>query len=199
MPQNASASTNSTPKIRIYLLGHFRVERGAKHVELPTRKVESLLAYLILNSESHAREKLAALLWGDSPDAEARNSLRNALAVLNKKLGHDLFIIDRQVVKINPDYPLWVDALEFDLQASDFLANPVSDSNLVDLELYQNDLLTDFYDDWIFPQREHYRSLFLESLLQLTQQLRSQSEYKKAIGFAEKVLSLDQTNERAHQ
>ncbi|HKJ39594.1 MAG TPA: hypothetical protein VJ972_12530, partial [Anaerolineales bacterium] len=160
MPQKASASTNSSPQIRIYVLGHFRIERDTKQVQLPTRKVESLLAYLILNSESHAREKLAALFWGDSSDTEARNSLRNALAVLNKKLGHDLFIVDRQVVKINPDYHLWVDVLAFEAQVSEFLADSIPDPNLIDVELYQNDLLSDFYDDWIFPTREHFHSLF---------------------------------------
>jgi DNA-binding SARP family transcriptional activator len=112
MPQRKPAK--GTERLNIYLLSSFRIERGAESVQLPTRKVESLLAYLILNQEKHSREKLAALFWGDSSDAEARNSLRNALAVLNKKLGHHLLIVDRRIVELNSDYPLWVDALEFE-------------------------------------------------------------------------------------
>jgi predicted ATPase/DNA-binding SARP family transcriptional activator len=190
---------NGSQQIRIYLLGHFRVECEAESIQLPTRKTESLLAYLVLNPESHAREKLAALFWGDSSDTKAQNSLRNALAVLNKKLGHELFIVDRQTVQINMAYPLWVDALRFESQVLSFLADPVSDPTMVNLALYQNDLLTDFYDDWVFPKRDHYQSLFIETLLQLTQRMRSLSEYKKAIEYARKVLTFDKTNEHAHQ
>jgi predicted ATPase/DNA-binding SARP family transcriptional activator len=194
-----SNPNNKIPQIRVYLLGRFRIERETETIQLSTRKTESLLAFLVLNPENHAREKLAALFWGDASDTEARNSLRNSLAVLNKKLGHDLLVVNRQSVQVDPEYPLWVDALEFETQASSFFSNPVYDSHAVDLELYQNDLLIDFYDDWVFTHREHYRSMFLRTLLQMTQQLRSQSEYEQAIQLARKALTFDQVNERAYQ
>ena len=194
-----SSSVKGSVEIRIHLFGRFRVERGSETIQLSTRKTESLFAYLVLHPESHAREKLAAFFWGDSPDTGARNSLRNALALLNKNLGHDLFVVDRQHVQINPEYPVWVDVLEFEAQASRFLTDPDSDPDPVTLGLYKNDLLTDFYDDWVFPHREHYRSLHLETLLQLTQHMRSLSEYDKAIEYAHKALTFDRVNERAHQ
>ncbi len=186
-------------QIYIYVSGRFRIEKQTQTLQLSTRKTESLLAYLVLHPGSHGREKLAALFWGDSSDTEARNSLRNALSVLNKKIGRDLLSVDRQSVSINPDYPLWVDVLEFESQAVEFLAAPASDLNQVNIELYTNDLLMDLYDEWIFPLREHYRSLFIKTLLQLTQQMRSQSEYEKAIEHAYKVITFDPSNERAHQ
>lgn len=191
-------STTKSPQIHMYFLGRFRVESGNEPIQLSTRKTESLLAYLVLNPESHAREKLAALFWGDSSDTDARNSLRNALAKLNKKLGHELLITDRQSIQVNPEYPLWVDAVELESQVSSLVAGSAS-TNEVNIELYQNDLLIDFYDDWIFLQREHFRSLFLDTLLELAQQMRSQSEYEKAIEYATKALAFDHTNERAHQ
>src|SRR5574339_165730 len=96
-------------QFRIHLLGRFQIQQGAETIHLPTRKSESLLAYLLLHPTSHGREKLAALFWGESSDTEARNSLRNALAVLNKKLGHDVLIVGRQTVSINLECPLCVD------------------------------------------------------------------------------------------
>ena len=192
-------SAQNKTQLHISVLGRFRIEQQTQPVQLPTRKTEALLAYLVLHPQRHGREKLAALFWGDSSDTEARNSLRNALAVLNKKLGHDLLLIDRQSVAINPAYPLWVDAFEFESQAGRCLAAPISDPKQVDLDLYQSDLLSDHYDEWIFPLREYYRSLFLKILLQITQHLRSQSEYEKAIEHAYKVLKFEPVNERAHQ
>jgi len=192
-------SAKDGTQVRIYLLGRFRIERESKSIQLSTRKNESLLAYLLLNLGSHAREKIAALFWGDSSDIEARNSLRNALAVLNKKLGSDLLLADHQTIQINLETPVWVDALEFETQTTQFLEASTPDDGRVDLELYQGDLLADFYDDWIFPHREGYKTLFLKTLLQLTQKLRSGSEYAQAIQYAQKVLQYDLANERAHQ
>ncbi len=55
--------------------------------------------------------------------------------MLNKKLGHDLLITDRQSVETNPDYPLWVDALEFEKQASAYIAYSAFDIEQVNIEL----------------------------------------------------------------
>ena len=49
---------------RMYLFARFRLERAGAQISLRTRKTESLLAYLALNPQPHARERLAALLWG---------------------------------------------------------------------------------------------------------------------------------------
>jgi DNA-binding SARP family transcriptional activator len=53
-------------------------------------KATALLAYLALERGPHSREKLASLLWGESPDAQARASLRQALRRLHAVLGDDL-------------------------------------------------------------------------------------------------------------
>jgi len=176
---------------RLCLLGAFRFEIETRPLRLPTRKDESLLAYLALFPEPHPREKLAALFWGDSTDEQARHSLRSALTTLRSKLGDDLFLADRETVQLNPDYPLWVDAREFEQSAISDLPSA--------LDLYQGDLLTDFYDDWILVERERLRQLYLDALLRLAQEMRSQSQYARAIEFARKVLATEPTNEAAYQ
>ena len=85
----------------------------SRPTRLPTRKVQALLAYLVLHPEAHTREKLAARLWGDSPDEQARGSLRKALTLLRSHLGDDMAPADRETIQINSECPLWVDALEF--------------------------------------------------------------------------------------
>ena len=110
---------NSTVPLRVYLLGAFRLEHNGQLRRLPTRKDESLLAYLVLHPESHSREKLAALFWGDTSDEQARTSLRTALAAIRKELGDDVLTADREKVQLNPAFPLWIDIREiFDLRFS---------------------------------------------------------------------------------
>ena len=177
--------------LRLFLLGAFRVERDAQTLHLPTRKIESLLAYLVLHPQPHSRDKLAALLWGDVTNEQARTSLRTALVALRKELGDDILIGDRETVQINPRFPLWVDAREMaDLQIENLKSK---------IENYHGDLLRDFYDDWIAPERERLRALYLEALLQLAQQARTESRYARAIELARQVLESDPANEKAHQ
>ena len=107
--------------IRLYLFGSLRIESVAGPFRLPTHKVEALLAYLALHPEPHAREKLAGMLWGESTDALARASLRNAVAMLRKHLSGEALLGDRETVQLNPDNRLWVDAVVFRDQASQYL------------------------------------------------------------------------------
>lgn len=188
----------ASPSFDLRLLGAFRLERDAQIIHLPTRKFEALLAYLALFPESHPREKLAAIFWGDTPDEQARASLRNALAVLRKYIADDIVQADRETVQINPAFPLWVDARTiFDLQL------PIADLEIEHLkskiENYAGDLLPDWYDDWILPERERLRTIYINALLKLAQQMRSQSDYPRALAFSRQVLALDPGNEKAHQ
>jgi predicted ATPase/DNA-binding SARP family transcriptional activator len=189
----------STDGFHLYTLGAFRLERQSQSIRLPTRKVELLLAYLVLHPEQHSREKIAALLWGDSPDQEARRSLRVALTALRKQLGEECVLTDRETVQINPSYPLRTDVIEFREQATRFLAQNPPDPAAVNINIYQGDLLSEFYEDWILPERSALSTLYLDMLLRLTQYLRSQSEYERVIELSKRVLQHDPANEPAYQ
>ena len=190
---------NEPAEDRLYVLGVLRLERRGSEVKFPRRKAASLLAYLALHPQKHGRDHLATLLWGDYVDDEARASLRNALSLLRRMVGDDAFIADAQTVQINPTFPLWVDARAFEGYAREFLAAPSFDLSPSFIDLYQGDLLPDLYDDWIGPERDRLRSLYIDALLQAVQQMRSRSEYAQAIELAQRVLAIEPSNERAHQ
>jgi DNA-binding SARP family transcriptional activator len=69
----------------------------------------------------------------------------------------------------------------------------------IDLDLYRGDLLHNFYDEWIMEEREHYRRLMVDALLQFAQSLRTNGEYARAISVAQKIILMDSVNERAYQ
>ena len=46
--------------VKLSLLGSFVLNVNDKLIQLPTRKVESLLAYLVLHPEIHKRERIAS-------------------------------------------------------------------------------------------------------------------------------------------
>lgn len=186
---------------RLSLFGGFRLERDGVELKLPRRKSQALLAYLALYPREHSREKLAALFWGDSTDADARRALRVVLTDLRQVFGPDAFLADRDTLQLNPDFPLTLDAREFLALTSthlDFNSGAEIKNQKSNIENYL-ELLPDFYDDWLEPRREEFRALFLDAALKLIAHARTRGEYKTAIELAQKILTIDTANEAAHQ
>lgn len=191
-------TTLPKPTLHFYLLGPLHIERDGTIIHLPRRKVESLLAYLLLHPEPQSRDQLATLFWGDSADAQARHSLRTALATVRKAVDPHLLLADRDYVQWNPAIVYWVDLYEL-LTLTDQLEQSNSAALLAKLPLWQGDLLADCYDEWVLRDREYYRGRLLTLFLQLTQALRARSEYAQAITVAQHILTFDPANEHAHQ
>jgi hypothetical protein len=74
--------------LSLTLLGGFQARLSTGLVlNLRSRKAQALLAYLGLRpGQAHPRDKLAALLWGESRPDQARDALRHALAALRQVL-----------------------------------------------------------------------------------------------------------------
>lgn len=201
------ARTRSTfPQIRLFLLGPLRIERDGKPVSIRRRKAQLLLAYLTQDRAPHSREKIAALFWGDSTDAQARLSLRVTLAALRQALHPDLIVADGATIELHPEMQLWVDTAELERVAHRIQQLPVHGESLAVADalhalesLYRGEFLAGEYEDWILSERERYRSLYVELLLHLTGLFRSAGDYTRAVATAQKVLAQDRANEHAHQ
>ena len=64
-------------KFRLSLLGRFELTGPGGPVDLPSKKLAGLLAYLACSAPvPQPREKLATLLWGSHFEAQARQNLR---------------------------------------------------------------------------------------------------------------------------
>jgi DNA-binding SARP family transcriptional activator len=87
--------------LHLKLLGGFeaRLDTGTL-VVLARRKAQALLAYLALSpGQIYLRDKLAALLWGESTDGLARQSLRQALLAIKQALPSQ----EAEIIHIEPD------------------------------------------------------------------------------------------------
>src|SRR5499427_2810833 len=76
-------------RLNLTLLGGRRTRKEkSQALVIPIKKSQALLAYLALPlGQAHPRDKLAALLWGDMREAQARAGLRQTLFTLRKLLG----------------------------------------------------------------------------------------------------------------
>src|SRR5205823_10879254 len=102
------------PQLSLRLLGGFEVS-GGQVSSLP-KKAQALLAYLALGPKPvYTRSELASLLWGDTADAQARASLRQALVTLRQALGREraaAVTMTTTTVALDRD-TVAVDALDF--------------------------------------------------------------------------------------
>ena len=191
--------------LRLTLLGGFeaRPDSGPL-VTFSRKKSEALLAYLALHAgRMQARDKLAALLWGDVSDTRARHSLRQALVALRRAGGRGttpLLLEDGDGVTINPA------AVEVDVALFERL---VADGNAQALEqaagLYRGDLLEGLavaeppFEEWLTPERERLREKALEAMVRLlAHQIRAGAN-ESAVQTAIRVLGLDPAQETVHR
>lgn len=205
--------------LRIKLLGQVSiVHAGVPLGAFPTVKERSLLGYLVINRHrAHARAVLAGRLWGDSPEPQARQSLRTSLWRLRSLVEPHAqgdarhLAIERDTVSFNIGSAYWLDVEELeraaDALATDRLGHAHSDDLGPRLErqladaaaLYDGDLLEGCYEDWCIVERERLQCLFVEILSALVAHHRAQGSYAPAIRYARRLLSFDPLLEETHR
>jgi DNA-binding SARP family transcriptional activator len=193
---NLSMKTDQEPMREIYLFGALRVFEERDPLLLSGEKIQSLLAYLVLNPRlPHRREKLANLLYPDTPFERIQRNFSDALYRLHRALGGDWVSIERDAVAIHIDDHLWVDVWDFESLAG-------SDQE-VDLQrainLYTGDLLPELYDDWLISERELRRTQYLGALEKLAALQEGKGDFRPALITLRRLVSAEPLHEPAHQ
>lgn len=87
-----------TPRWRISLCGPLQAVCGERRiVGFGSEKARALLAYLLLVSQPHTREKLVALFWPDLPAEAGNRRLRNALYDLRCAFAPDEVLLSNRL------------------------------------------------------------------------------------------------------
>ena len=90
--------------MRLALLGHFELTGQNGPIDLTNKKLAGLVAFLACTTpQPQSREKLMALLWGSHSEAQARQSLRQALTRLRRVLGPSALVSNGEAVSLDPD------------------------------------------------------------------------------------------------
>ena len=180
--------------LTVMLLGGFeaRLASGAT-LNLPTKKAQALLAYLAVRpGQSHPRDKLAALLWGEKSDDQARGGLRHALVALRRALADanpPSLRIEGQTVALNP-VGVEVDVVTFERRVAEGTPQALEQA----AELYRGDLLLGFtvneplFEEWLVAERERLREMALEALARLLAHQSKAAGTERAIQTAVRLL-----------
>ncbi|WP_237866258.1 MULTISPECIES: tetratricopeptide repeat protein [Bradyrhizobium] len=194
-PQLTSRST-----MRLRLLGRLvvtTIHDQSSAIALPTRKSGVLLAYLAMSRDYAAqREELATLLWGDCSDQQARQSLRQALAMLRKHLGPSLVIADAGVVRL--DGELWsIDAREFEQLSRSTKAAELA----LAARLFTGDFLAGHHideegiEEWVAGQRTRLQLAAAHLCATFVERPDLVTDPNDAIAAVEQLIALDPLRE----
>src|SRR5262245_22788298 len=192
-------------RLSLTLLGDFQARLGAAPpLRLRARRTQALLAYLALApGQSHSRDKLAALLWGNRSQSVARTRLRETLFVLRRILAP----ADPPCLTLTGEsIGLVAEAVDVDVVAFERLAGAGEVGTLAGaVDLYRGDFLAGFafrgtlFEDWLMAERERLRELALEALARLLARQRGAGDAEEALRTALRLIALDPLQESVHR
>jgi len=198
----------------ITLFGPFRVRQGGEEINtFKSNKVRGLLAYLAVEAQRlHRRDSLAALLWPDWPDKQARKNLRYALSNLRSAIGDReaepaYLNITRETIQFNYNSDQIVDVGEF---AQLLTVNGADGSGFQSLEaavdLYQGEFLEGFsisdsppFQEWMLLKREQLHRQLVDALRQLSATYLNHGEPEGARHYARRLVELEPWQEDGHR
>ncbi|MCC6191193.1 MAG: tetratricopeptide repeat protein [Anaerolineales bacterium] len=193
------------PTLQLQLLGDFQIAYHGKQLRsVNTARLQSLLAYLLIHRQApQSRQQLAYLFWPDTVEAKARANLRFFLHRLRRALpdaARFLEIGEANVTwRADASFSLDVAAFEDALAEAERETGAAARALQAAVTLYRGDLLPNCYDDWVLPERERLRQLYLAALARLVQVLETQGEYLAAISRAQQLLRQDPLHEESYR
>lgn len=202
--------------LRVFTLGPFRTLLGTDLVfdeETGDKLARLLLKYLITRWDVPVqRSDILYLLWPDLDEQEAEAQLTDLLKTFGEAVGpnlpnHDFIVQEGSSLRLATEADLWVDAHEFESQAT--MAQDAQEAGDVDialglflsaLALYKDDYLRDnLYEDWPSDKREKLRELWISSMFRVAAICADRCEYSDSVRLMKKVLDIDPYRENAYQ
>ncbi|HKU63354.1 MAG TPA: AAA family ATPase [Gemmatimonadales bacterium] len=182
------------PGVTLTLLGPPTLSSGGVPVvPQPGSKALALLAFLVLEPHAHSRETLAALLWGESPEHEARASLRQALKQLRTGLG-ELVQGDRRMIELTEPVGCDADLFRSGVVQEPHLAAVMDVPRFLEGFSVRN---APRFDEWVAETRSALLLQYTTALGILAGEAMGQWRWREAVEMADRWLACDPLSDEA--
>jgi class 3 adenylate cyclase len=189
------------PKLSLSLFGRFELTARTGVVQLPSRKLAGLLAYLASTApRPQPRERLANLLWGSHFETQSRQNLRHALFRLRQIVGQDALISVADEVWLAPG------VIDCDVVRFKALIREGSSASLAAaVDLYRHPLLSDLniaedpWSDWRDSERKQLEDMALDAMISYGHQTLQSEDAEAALKAANRAIAVNALREDAHR
>lgn len=208
-------------QLSLSFFGSFRAALdGAPPIQFSTRSARALLIYLAMHpGQLFEREHLAALLWPDASKDQAQTSLRQTLYRLRQgfaQAGADAncLLAEGTTIRFNAASDYRLDVQEFTQLLAQCDAHPhprpeecsaCAQRMQAAVDLYASGFLTGFslpdapaFEEWQVFTQERLHNQAIAALENLALYHQRRREYSAAIGFLQRVLTLEPWREETH-
>lgn len=181
------------PLLTLSLVRGFELRSGDDVVPVAP-SAQRLVAFVALQDRPVRRLHASGVLWGDASEQHANSSLRSALWRTPSPGGRPLVEATSTHLRLNPavevDFRQIVSravsildagaGAEVEGEAGDVAPTPQARLG-VQVRLFGDDLLPDWYEDWVLVERERFRQLRLHALEAICQHLTDRGRYALAL------------------
>jgi DNA-binding SARP family transcriptional activator len=181
---------------QVLLLGGFGVVEDGQSHELPPAS-QRLVGFLALRNRPVLRLHVAATLWTNTSEPKASANLRTTLW----RLRH----FDPPLVDVTSRHARLADGVGVDARDSVALAHSLIDEPANHLHRARDvldepdELLPDWYDDWVLMEREHFRQLRFHALESLCHELSEAGRFGQAVEVGQAAIRAEPLRESAHR
>ncbi|MBU4318623.1 MAG: hypothetical protein KKF30_15305 [Proteobacteria bacterium] len=197
--------------VKIHVLGHFRIQVEGKTMQFkgrsPKKPLELLHVLIAKGGEDVSMDWVMDALWHEAEGDIAQSAFSTTLNRLRTLLkSREAVTINNGKISLNPEY-CWVDILAFNrmLEKGDVHWEHGKKKQAVNfyenaLKFYAGDFLFEEpAQSWNISIREHTKNSCLTAIIRIGVWLEEAKKFKKAMGFYEKGLSIDDLEESLYQ
>jgi DNA-binding SARP family transcriptional activator len=189
------------PALQLALLGPFELSGPDGTIELTSKKLAALLAFLACTApQAHSRDKLMTLLWGSRFEAQARQNLRQALTRLRRILGEDALVTAGEAVSLRR-HAIACDVTSFEALLADGSREALGRA----IGFYRGSLLADLsipeeaWTEWLGVQRQRLEGLALDAMVKLAEHELQAGNHEQALRAANLATEVSGLREDAHR
>jgi DNA-binding SARP family transcriptional activator len=189
----------------IHVLGAAQIEVAGVPLALHHQKARALLCYLAATGQAHTRDHLAALLWSDALEKNARHSLRSSLYHLRQALqasGASAALLgDGELISLQLEESA-CDVLRFRRLVEDGNEAALQEAIALYRGPFLQGLIVDdapLFEEWLRLEQAELRRLYGDALQRLAAGAEARQVWDAAITYLQRLVQAEPLAEAVHR
>jgi len=181
-------------KLQVRLFGIPEVKYNDQEIKFPFKKADALFYYLLLVKRT-TRDHLVNLFWADSDENVAKKNLRNAIYIIKKTIGAEVFLSpQRSMIELNQ-------AIDLELDVDYFLNDDASS-----VDVYKGTLIEGLnlkgcenFENWVITQRQYYEGIYIQKTLDIAHECFDNKKFNLVEKYCKKLIKIDPFDEEIYR